>query len=98
MPQVPESVVPTRAVLLGLCASSPGQVGAALHLQQARLVQGTGVDVNAVAIVCSAVRQSLVVLQNTHTHTQPPVQVTHTHTHTHTAPSSGDTHSLYDTF
>lgn len=45
----------------------PSDVCTALHLQQPRLVQGTGVDVDAVPVGCTAVGQSLVVLG---THTQ----------------------------
>lgn len=44
----------------------PSEVCTALHLQQPRLVQGTGVDVDAVPVGRRAVGQGLVVL-GTHT-------------------------------
>lgn len=41
----------------------PGQVGQALHLQQPRLVQGAGIDVDAVAVGGRAVGEGFVVLR-----------------------------------
>lgn len=43
----------------------PGQVGQALHLQQPRLVQGAGVDVDAVAVGGRAVCEGFVILRHT---------------------------------
>lgn len=47
----------------------PCGVGAALHLQQPRLVQSTGVDVHDVAVGGGSAGQGLVVLKDTHPHT-----------------------------
>lgn len=45
----------------------PGQVGQALHLQQPRLVQGAGVDVDVVAVGGRAVGEGFVILHRTDT-------------------------------
>lgn len=40
----------------------PSEVCTTLHLQQSSLIQGTGIDVNAMPIGCSTISQGLVVL------------------------------------
>lgn len=41
----------------------PSEVREALHLKQPRLVEGTGVHVNTVAICCQPVRQDFIILR-----------------------------------
>lgn len=53
----------TKGELPEVGRNSPCVIGAAFHLQQAGLVQRTGVDVNDMAIGGGTRRQSLVVLR-----------------------------------
>lgn len=58
----------------------PSEVGAALHLQQAGLVQGAGVNVDAVAISGDAARQRFVILRKNNRRQSPSHTCTSAHT------------------